>query len=131
MRWVTQLRYLAPLSDPRAESPGESVLRLRWLESPLPPPRPQLEVWRGHEFVARLDLANEELRFGAEYNGHQFHSSPDQLVHDADRQAGLEREDWTVRWLTNANVFGQRQDVHEILVAGAREARLRRGRRIA
>ena len=31
IRWVTRLRELAPLADGRAASPGESVLRLRWL----------------------------------------------------------------------------------------------------
>ena len=41
-RGVVQLRALAPLTAPRAESPGESVLRLRWLDIPnRPRPRPQ------------------------------------------------------------------------------------------
>ena len=38
MRWVTVLRELAPLADGRAESPGESVLRLRWIDLNLPTP---------------------------------------------------------------------------------------------
>ena len=33
MRWVRVLRVMAPLSDGRAESPPESILRLRWIES--------------------------------------------------------------------------------------------------
>ena len=38
-RWVRQLRALAPLADARAESPPESVLRLRWLDCALLPGR--------------------------------------------------------------------------------------------
>lgn len=65
-RGVIQLRHLAPLADPRAESPGESVLRLRWLDLPsLPLPTPQVSILgpSGRE-IYRLDLGVEEIRFG-------------------------------------------------------------------
>ena len=39
-RGVVQLRCLAPLGDGRAESPGESALRLHWYDAGLPTPEP-------------------------------------------------------------------------------------------
>jgi hypothetical protein len=74
-RGVVQLRALAPLADPRPESPPESVLRLHWLEaSGMPPPEPQ--VWVNDEegwARYRVDVGNEDLRYGAEYDGVAFH----------------------------------------------------------
>ncbi len=131
MRWVTQLRRLAPLSDARAESPGESVLRLRWLDCPIPPPVPQVEVWQDGHLFARLDLGNEDLLFAAEYDGAEWHTSEDQHTRDRFRRERLDdTHGWTVRTLTSANVYGVRQNVHEILMEGTRTARQRRGRRI-
>jgi hypothetical protein len=43
-RGVVQLRQLAPLADARAQSPQESILRLRWYDCGLPPPECQVEV---------------------------------------------------------------------------------------
>ena len=68
MRWVTTLRAIAPLADGRAESPGESVLRLRCIECGLKV-EPQVEVWVGGFLVARLDLASVELLLAVEYDG--------------------------------------------------------------
>lgn len=97
MRWVTVLRTMAPYADGRAESPPESVLRLRWIEANLPTPVPQLEVWIRDEFLARLDLANESLRYAAEYDGAEWHSSPEQRAHDLRRRTAAEtRADWLI-----------------------------------
>ena len=43
-RGVRQLRVLVPLVDARAQSPGESILRLRWLDAGLPRPECQVAV---------------------------------------------------------------------------------------
>ena len=82
MRWVTTLRAMAPLADGRSESPGESVLRLRCIESRLPVMTPQVEVHRDGRLLARLDLANAEALIAAEYDGAEWHSTPDQQRHD-------------------------------------------------
>ena len=82
MRWVTTLRSIAPIADGRAESPGESVLRLRWIDCGLPTPELQIEVWRDGVLIARLDVGNEDLRFAAEYDGAEWHSSAEQREHD-------------------------------------------------
>lgn len=131
MRWVTVLRVMAPLADGRAESPPESVLRLRWLDCLVFAPTPQVEVWDAGEFLARLDLANEEWRFGAEYDGIEWHGSPEQQAHDRERRELCEqRADWLIKPFTKENLFGPRQDAERLLVAGAAEARSKYGIRL-
>lgn len=130
MRWVRNLRALAPLTDGRSESPGESVLRLRWLDCGLPPVVPQVEIWRDGILIARMDLACEELRFAVEYDGAEWHLSPDQQAHDRVRREAVEREGWLVKAFTAANVFGRGRDIEELLYAAAREARSRQGHRV-
>jgi hypothetical protein len=130
MRWVTRLRELAPLADAGAASPGESVLRLRWLDCGLPAPTPQVEVRRDGNLIAILDIANEPIRFAAEYDGAEWHTSPQQREHDRARRAAAEKEDWFVKPFVAVNVFGRNRDCDLLLVEGAREARRRLGRRI-
>lgn len=130
MRWVTRLRELAPLADGRAASPGESVLRLRWIDCGLPAPEPQVHVWRGGMLIAILDIANEAIRFAAEYDGAEWHTSPEQREHDRTRREAAAREDWLIKPFVAANVFGTRRDCDEQLVQGAIQARRRWGRRI-
>ncbi len=131
MRWIRQLRTLAPWTDARSESPGESVLRLRWLDCALPTPTPQIKVYRNGEVVARLDMGHEPLRFAAEYDGAEWHSSPEQRRHDRERRGWLDRDfDWVIEPMTSVNVFGQLQDCHRLLHEGISEARRRQGRRV-
>ncbi|NYJ01257.1 hypothetical protein HNR19_001955 [Nocardioides thalensis] len=131
MRWVTTLRAVAPYADGRAESPPESILRLRWIEAHLPEPCPQYEVWVDGEFLARLDIGNAELQFGAEYDGAEWHDTPEQLEHDRRRRTDVsERGNWHVVALRKENLFGQRQNAQEILVASVAEARRRFGIRL-
>jgi hypothetical protein len=125
-RGVVQLRALAPLADPRAESPGESVLRLRWLDLPsLPPPTPQVPILGpdGRE-IYRIDLGVEEIRFGAEYDGEEFHSSDEDKQHDGERREVLSRRyHWVIKPVEKSNVFGLNRDVERILYDGVLEAR--------
>ncbi len=130
MRWITTLRAVGPLGDGRAQSPGESVLRLRWIETRLPTPHPQLHVWRGDYLLAVLDIANADLRFGAEYNGEEWHSSPRQVAHDAARAAELDAERWLIKPFVAADVFGRNAGTEAKLRAGAAAA-VRRFRRSA
>ena len=126
-RGVVQLRELAPLVDARAESPGESVLRLRWLDMPsLPRPTPQLSVTVDGIEVYRLDLAVPQLKYGCEYDGESFHTD---LARDEARRDDLRvRFGWRVVGVRKANVFGPRRDIEEILQRGIDEARRARGR---
>jgi hypothetical protein len=125
-RGVVQLRALAPLADGRAESPGESVLRLRWLDcTSLPSPTPQVRVLSnaGAE-IYRIDLAVEEIRFGVEYDGELWHSTDEAITHDAQRREWLRRErGWAIEAVRKANLFGATRDIEGILYEGMASAR--------
>ena len=131
MRWVTVLRAVAPLADGRAASPGESVLRLRWIEARIPAPTPQLAVYRGEVLVGILDLANEEIRYAAEYDGAEWHSSPEQREHDRERRAEMSEDDWDIDVFVAADLFGRQANPEARLRDGAGRARRRLGLRVS
>jgi hypothetical protein len=130
MRWVTTLRAIAPLADGRAESPGESVLRLRCKECGLGV-EPQVEVWVRGVLFARLDLASVDLLLAVEYDGVEWHTSPEQQAHDEERRTELSAgHGWLIRPFTKDEVFGRSRECDRILHEVAREARKRRGFRV-
>ncbi len=55
----------------------------------------------------RLDLGFPEFKAGAEYDGEEFHSTDEQLAHDARRREDCLRSfGWTVFGFTKALVLG-------------------------
>jgi hypothetical protein len=112
-RGVRQLRWIAPLGDPRAESPGESALRLHWHDAGLPDPEPQfaiLDEW-GRELY-RLDVPDPVVRYAAEYDGEEFHSSRAATAHDEERREWIRQErHWTVDAFGKEEVYGRRTDL--------------------
>jgi hypothetical protein len=129
-RGVVQLRVLAPLADGRAESPGESALRLRWYDAGLPRPELQISIVVDGQELFRLDLGLEELLFAAEYDGREWHSSDEQSAHDRSRRTWLaDQRRWVIKAFVAANVYGLRQDADAILRAAYREARASFGER--
>ena len=128
MRGVVQLRALAPLADPRSESPGESTLRLRWLDlTSLPPPTPQVPITVGASRSTGVDLGVPELRFGCEYDGEAFHGSR-RSSGPRRREDLRERFAWDVDAVRRANVFGSTRDVERILARGSTGRAGRSGR---
>jgi hypothetical protein len=128
-RHVRQLRALAPLADGRAQSPPESVLRLRWLDcAELPRPEPQRPVVAPPGVAGGLyflDVGIDELRFAVEYDGIEFHGE-DRDEHDDSRRAWVrEHEHWIVDVVGKDNVFGKHRDVEQIIRRGVRSARAR------
>ena len=123
-RGVVQLRYLAPLVDARSGSPGESTLRLRWIELALPRPECQVEVPASNGGSFFIDVGTVQGRLGAEYFGEEFHGEDDE-EHDDNRLAWLRTElGWVIVVVRKHNVYGRDQDVDGLLIAGAREAGL-------
>jgi hypothetical protein len=129
-RGVRQLRALVPLADHRAESPGESVLRLRWLDCvDLPRPEPQVPVLGPRATTLWVDVGVPELRFGAEYDGEEFHGD-ERAEHDAARREWLDQyADWELVVLRRSQVFGRHEHTDVLLRQGMRRALRRLGRR--
>jgi hypothetical protein len=129
MRWVTTLRMVAPHTDGRSQSGGESVIRWRWMQLPVPAPVPQVEVRSGAR-QAFVDVGNAELRAGVEYDGEEWHCRPTDREHDALRRHWLDRdEDWVIEPLVCADVYGPRQRVEDAIFSVVTEAvRRTRGR---
>lgn len=118
-RGVRQLRTLAPLGDPGAESVPESALRLHWYDADLPPPSTQ--IWVDDDDGVpkfRIDVGDRSVRYGAEYFGEEFHDEEQQDADEA-RLAWLEeRRDWHMDVFRKDDVYGR-----ELSASG----RLRRG----
>lgn len=118
-RGVRQLRTLAPIGDPGAESPPESALRLHWYDADLPPPETQ--IWVDDDDGRprfRIDVGDRSARYGAEYFGEEFHDE-DQQDADDERLTWLEKHrDWHMDVFTKDDVYGR-----ELAASG----RLRRG----
>jgi len=128
MRYITTLRAIGPIADGRSQSPGESVLRLRWIEAHVDTPHPQVEVWRAGVLLAILDIANEDLRYAAEYDGYEWHGSPDQKEHDLVRREAVSGERWVVDAFVADDLFGPQANPEARLRFGAAEAERLYGR---
>jgi hypothetical protein len=123
-RGVIQLRALAPFVDPDSQSPGESILRLRWLDVGFPRPKCQVEVPAPGGGSYWIDIGLEQQRFGAEYDGEDFHTEDD-AEHDEERRDWMRRtEDWTIVVARKANIHGPHHDIDQMLFRAAREAGL-------
>ena len=98
-RFWTALSTLE-LCDPRAESPPESMVRAGLItRGVVPAPTPQFVIRHNGVFVARVDLAWEEIRLALEYDG-QWHGHPGQLSHDRERLRRINAAGWYVIHVT-------------------------------
>jgi hypothetical protein len=121
-RGVVQLRTLVLIVDPRAQSPGESILRLRWLDTGLPRPECQVEVETPWGAPYAIDIGLPELKFGGEYDGEEFHG-PEQREHDEERREWLWTDrGWMIEVARREHIHGPRQDIQLRLRRGYEEA---------
>jgi hypothetical protein len=95
-RGVVQARELVRLADPRAESPGESWVRMDVIDHRLPAPQPQWWVSENGRAVYRLDLAWPKSRVAVEYDGREYHEDDVRRKHDEERREWLRRRGWTI-----------------------------------
>ncbi len=92
------------------------------------PVEPQVEVRDGSRFVARLDLADRESMFGGEYDGEEWHTTPEQRERDRTPAYGRRELGWIIVVLRKENLFGPRPPTIDRIATQARErARSRRG----
>lgn len=95
-RGIVAVRELIPLAAVEAESPMESEARLVMIDAGLPTPALQYEVvdWSGRWW--RLDFAWPDAKVAVEYDGFDFHSSPEDLRRDRQKRAALDELGWRV-----------------------------------
>jgi uncharacterized protein DUF559 len=112
-RGCRRLDELVALADPRAESPGETRLRVALVRAGLPPPEVQYRIVDEHGFVlARADLAYPDARLILEYDG-AAHFDPESAHLDRQRDAILATHGWlTVR--CGADDVYAAQTIHRI-----------------
>jgi hypothetical protein len=83
--------------DGGAESPQETFARLVLIDAGLPPPRTQFRVFDEYgQFVARLDMAYDEVKVGIEYDGPQHWTDPAVRQRDIEKQFVLNELGWIV-----------------------------------
>jgi very-short-patch-repair endonuclease len=70
---------------------------LALIDAGLPAPKTQFRVFDAHgQFVARLDMAYDEVMVGIEYDGPQHWTDPAVRQRDIDRQFALNELGWIV-----------------------------------
>ena len=122
-RGVRQLRAFAPLADRRSDSAAESIMRLRWLDTGLPAPLPQIPV-EGPHTTWFLDLGIEELFYAIEYDGEEFHSEQADVEHDRERRDWIGKHTpWTIDVIGKETLFEDSMRFESMLRKGVAEAR--------
>ncbi len=95
-RGIKQLRELVAYLTHFAESQGESWTQLAVIDAGFPIPRPQIWVWLEGFGWVRLDMGWEDLKIAVEYDGEEFHSTPEDRENDLRRREALAAAGWIV-----------------------------------
>jgi len=103
-RGIVDVRDLVPLARPEAESPMESEARLVMHDGGLPEPVLQYTVVDRDGRCWRVDFAWPDQRVAVEYDGFDWHSSPEQLRRDRQKRAALEEIGWRLLAVVAADV---------------------------
>ena len=103
-RGIVVVRELIPLARPQSESPMESEARLVMVDGGLPEPVLQYEIIDRDGELWRVDFAWPELRLAVEYDGFDWHSSPQQLRRDRRKRAALQDLGWRVLSIVSDDV---------------------------
>jgi hypothetical protein len=81
---------------------------LCWHDAGVPRPELQIPVLDGGREVFYIDIGLEELLFGAEYDGEEFHSSDEDEEHDGSRRGWLaRRRGWAIEVFRKEGVYGR------------------------
>jgi very-short-patch-repair endonuclease len=103
-RGIVGVRQLIPLARPDAESPMESEARLAMLDGGLPEPVLQHRIIDRDGILWRVDFAWPDRMVAVEYDGYDWHSSPDALRQDRQKRAALEEIGWRVMSIVSDDV---------------------------
>jgi hypothetical protein len=103
VRGIARLRRVVDLSEPMAESPMETRLRMLLVLAGLPRPEVQAPICDDHGLlIARPDLLYRRQRLAIEYDGGNHR---DRLVDDNRRQNGLVGAGFHLLRFTSADVY--------------------------
>ena len=105
---IVQARELAALTDPRAESPGESWLRLRLIDAGFPAPEPQVAIGRYRVDLALPRPLRDGRRLAVEYDSDLWHGTQRRRECDATRAAEIEASGWVLLSAGRGDVWGGR-----------------------
>ncbi|MEV1287082.1 type IV toxin-antitoxin system AbiEi family antitoxin [Micromonospora sp. NPDC049679] len=103
-RGVRIARELLPFLTDAAQSPPESILRLRFHAAGLPPAVPQCPVELDN-YIAHADLGWPEARVALEYEGRQ-HAARDQFLRDIDRYSAFAARGWLLLRAGSSDLSG-------------------------
>lgn len=110
---IQRLRRSVGFIRPGSESYRETFVRIMLEMAGLPAPSINPVVGE-QSFVARLDLAYEDLKIAIEYDGRQHGLSLAQRERDVRRREELERDGWKVIVITAAQLAHPRDIVHRV-----------------
>lgn len=120
LRGVRQAVRALELSDPRAESPPESRVRVALVLAGLSPV-PQYDVHTAHGvWLARVDLAFPAQKVAIEYDGRAVHELSDVFVRDRRRQNALVAAGWVVLRYTAEDLRLRPNDMVTEVIAALR-----------
>lgn len=111
-RGIVTVRDLIPMAAAQAESPMESEARLVITDGGLPPPVLQYEIVDRNWRTWRVDFAWSDQRVAVEYDGFDWHSSPDGFRRDRQKRAALQEIGWAVVSVVSDDV---RQRPHDMV----------------
>lgn len=118
MRGRAAARRVLDLASPLSGSPRESEIRILIVLAGLEVPLEQFAVMDGELLLGFADFAWPRLRLILEIDGFTYHSSPESLRKDHDRQRAMEDAQWRVLRFTGDDV----RDRPEEILASLRRA---------
>ena len=106
-RGSVQLREMIGYTDRARESMAESWTVICIVDAGYPLPESQVEVYVPGYGTVRLDLAYRWWKIAVEYDGEQFHTSPEDRRRDTERRAALAAMGWIVIVVTRHDLSGE------------------------
>jgi hypothetical protein len=102
------------LTDPKAESPPESRLRVEFVLAGLPEPEVQYRIVDEHGIVlARADMAYPEAKLAIEYDGRR-HLDPARTERDRQRDTELAAHGWETVRLGRDQLYAMPQTIRTV-----------------
>ena len=109
-------RLVAEIADGRIESPAESTCGWTVHFAGIPV-TPQVQIWEGPSFVARVDFLVKGTNVVIEVDGLEKYLDPDERRHEARRQARLEAMGYVVIRVTTADLHALHHVVERVRAA--------------